>query len=141
LATREEKFKQAARAYFVYGVVYMVGAIYLASHGMGARGMRAGAGVMWFVLGALFIIVFPWMIARGDRGKGYLWFCRILTLLVAYRAFEVGRVALAPTILSVPLPGGGEVSMSLGAAVFFVITLATALMLARAAWGRSQWYP
>jgi hypothetical protein len=100
--------------------------------------MRGVAGLMWFVLGTLFIVVFPWLIARGARGSGYLWFTRILTLLVAYRAFEVGRVALAPKVRSVPLPGGGEIPMSLGAGLFFLITLATMAMLARAAWSRRE---
>ncbi|MBI4611227.1 MAG: hypothetical protein HY726_19740 [Candidatus Rokubacteria bacterium] len=131
VAAREERFKQAAWAYLAYGIFYWVGGLYLAT-----RGLAVGRGIIWFVLGAIFVVVFPWLIARGHRAKGYLWFCRILTLLVAYRAFEVGRVALAPRFPAVPLPGGGEVPMSLGAAVFFLITLATAAMLARAAWAR-----
>lgn len=129
MATREQRFTQAAWAYFAYGVVYWLGGFYLAT-----RGIAIGRGVIWFVLGAIFVFLFPWLIARGPRGAGYLWFCRILTLLVAYRAFEVGRVALAPKFQSVPLPGGGELPMTLGAAVFFLITLATGAMLARAAW-------
>ena len=138
MATREDRFRQAARAYFVYGLVYILGAVYLASQGIGARGMRGAAGLVWFVLGTLFILVFPWLIARGARGWGYLWFSRILTLLVAYRAFEVGRVALAPKVRSVPLPGGDEIPMSLGAGIFFLLTLLTMAMLARAAWSRRE---
>jgi hypothetical protein len=129
VATREERFRQAAWTYFVYGLLYMAGAIYLSNQGIGERGMRGVAGLMWFVLGTLFIVFFPWLIARGARGVGYLWFTRILTLLVAYRAFEVGRV---------PLPGGGEIPMGLGAGIFFLITLATMAMLARAAWSRRE---
>lgn len=129
MATYEGKFKQAAWAYLGYGVVYWLGGLYLAT-----RGLAIGRGIIWFVLGAVFVVVFPWLIARGHRGKGYLWFCRILTLLVAFRAFGVGQVMLSPTFSSVPLPGGGQIPMSLGAAVFFLITLATGAMLARAAW-------
>lgn len=129
MAAREEKFKQAAWAYLAYGVVYWVGGLYLATRGLGI-----GRGIIWFVLGAIFVVLFPWLIARGYRGKGYLWFSRILTLLVAFRAFGVGQVMLNPTIPTVSLPGGGEIPMSLGAAIFFLITLATAAMLARAAW-------
>lgn len=129
MATREEMFRQAAWAYFAYGVIYWLGGLYLAT-----RGIAIGRGTIWFALGILFIVVFPWLISRGPRGKGYLWFTRILTLLVAYRAFEVARVALAPRFRSVPLPGGGEIPMALGAGIFFLITLATAAMLARAAW-------
>lgn len=133
MATREEKFRQAAWAYFAYGVVYWLGGLFLAT-----RGIAVGRGIVWFALGALFVVLFPWLIARGARGAGYLWFARILSLLVAYRAFEVGRVALAPRFRSIPLPGGGEIPMALGAWVFFLIALATAAMLARAAWSRRQ---
>ncbi len=129
MPTREEKFRQAAWAYFLYGVVYWLGGLYLAS-----RGITVGRGSFWFVLGAVFIVVFPWLIARGSRGKGYLWFARILTLLVAFRAFGVGRVMFAPTVPAVVLPGGGHIPMSLGAGIFFLITLVTMAMLARAAW-------
>lgn len=133
MATREARFKQAAWAYLAYGLVYWIGGLYLAS-----RGLAVGRGVIWFVLGAIFIVLFPWLIARGHRGPGYLWFCRILTLLVAYRAFEVGRIALAPRFPAVPIPGGAELPMGVGATVFFLITLATAAVLARAAWARRR---
>jgi len=131
MTTREERFKQAAWTYFVYGVLYWLGGLYMAT-----RGLTVGRGIFWFVLGALFIVVFPWLIARGARGSGYLWFTRILTFLVAFRAFGVGQVMLAPKIPTVPLPGDAEVPMRLGAGIFFLLTLATMAMLARAAWGR-----
>ena len=133
MTTRDQLFKQAAWTYFVYGVLYWLGGLYLAT-----RGLAVGRGIFWFVLGALFVVVFPWLIARGSRGSGYLWFARILSLLVAFRAFEVGQVMLAPRIPTVPLPGDAEIPMRLGAGLFFLITLATAAMLARAAWGRRQ---
>jgi hypothetical protein len=138
MTAREARFRQAAWTYLAYGIVYLGGAIYLASLGIGARGMRVGAALVWFVLGVLFILVFPWLISRGTRGWGYLWFARVLTLLVAYRAFEVGRVALAPRVPSVPLPGGGEAPMALGAWAFFLVTVLTLAMLARAAWSRPE---
>ena len=56
------------------GVLYWLGAVYLAT-----RGLTVGRGIFWFVLGALFVAVFPWLIARGARGSGYLWFVRILS--------------------------------------------------------------
>lgn len=129
MASPEETFRQAAWAYFGYGVVYWLGGLYLALRGVGPPG-----GVLWFVLGAVFVVLFPWLIARGGRGRGYLWFCRLLTLAVAFRAFGVGRVMVSPTFPTVPLPGGLAVPMSVGAGVFFLITLATAAFLARAAW-------
>ena len=133
MATREERFRQAAWAYFIYGVVYWAGGLYLY-----VRGVTPGRGGAWFILGAFFVIVFPFLIARGSRGRGYLWFSRILTLLVAFRAFGVGRVMLRPSMPTVPLPGAGEIPMGLGAGIFFLITLATMAMLARAAWSRRE---
>lgn len=136
MATHEERFRQAAWTYFGYGMLYMAGAIYLATQGVGARGTRAAPIVIWFVLGTLFLVVFPWLIARGTRGCGYVWFTWVLTLLVAFRAFGLGRVVIAPSVPSLPLPGGGEFPMRLGAGIFLLITLATAAMLVRAAWSR-----
>ena len=139
MASRDARFKHAALAYLIYGIIYLAGAVYLARMGIGARGMTGSrAGIIWFFLGALFIVVFPWLISKGAQGRGYLWFTRILTLLVAFRAFGVGQVMIGPTVPAVPLPGGGELSMSAGAALFFIITLATAAILARAAWGRTD---
>jgi hypothetical protein len=133
MTTRDRLFQQAAWTYFVYGVLYWLGGLYLA-----ARGLSVGRGISWFVIGALFIVVFPWLIARGARGSGYLWFTRILTLLVAFRAFGIGQVMLAPKIATVPLPGDVEIPMRLGAGLFFFITLVTTAMLARASWSRRR---
>lgn len=130
MATREARFRQAAVAYAAYGVAYWLGGLYLAAPGIGV-----GRGLVWLVLGALFVLAFPWLIARGTRGAGYLWFTRILTVAVAWRAIQAGRVALAPRFPSIPLPGGGELPMSLAAAVFALIALGATIMLARAAWG------
>ena len=91
---------------------------------------------MWVALGAVFVVLFPWLIARGPRGAGYLWFVRVLSVFVLWRAIMVGRVAVEPRFPSVPLPGGGALPMRAAAAVFLVITVTTAVMLARAAWSR-----
>jgi hypothetical protein len=131
MTTRDQLFRQAAWTYFAYGVLYWLGALYLAT-----RGLAVGRGIFWFVLGVLFVVVFPWPIARGGRGSGYEWFARILSLLLAFRAFGVGQVMLAPKISTVPLPGDVDIPMRLGAGFFFLITLATTAMLARAAWSR-----
>jgi hypothetical protein len=136
--SREAKFRQAAWTYFAYGIVYLVGAVYLTAMGIGARGAeRPGAG--WLVLftltiGALFVALFPWLIARGARNRVYLWFTRILTVFLLVRVAGVLQVAWRPSVPTVPLPGGGELSMSLGAAVFAVVALITAFMVARAGW-------
>ncbi len=61
-------------------------------------------------------------------------FARILTLVMAFRAFKVGEVALRTDSGGVPLPLFGVITFQAGAAVFFVITVAALGFVARAAW-------
>ncbi len=136
MATRAEKFRQAAWCYFAYGLIYWLGGVYLAAHGIGA-----GRGLLWLAAGAVFVVLFPWLIARGPRGTGYLWFVRVLSLAVILRAIFVARTVVAPKFPSVPLPGGGILPMRVAAAAFLVVAAATATMLARAAWSRRSSVP
>jgi hypothetical protein len=137
--TGDAKFRQAAWTYFAYGIVYWIGGFVLISAGLGPRGMSGGG--TWFVVGALFIVVIPWLLLR-ERAWFERWvlsrrdFARILTLLIALRAVEVGRIALSPRSELVSA-GGFAIPMSLGAAVFCLVTVATAVMVARAAWSRA----
>ncbi len=138
MTTREAKFRQAAWTYFGYGLVYLVGAVYLTAIGIGARGATrsspAWLALFTITIGALFVVLFPWLIGRGARHRGYLWFTRLLALFLLVRVVGVVQVAWAPNVPTVPLPGGGEVSMSLGAWVFAAIALMAAFMVARAGW-------
>jgi hypothetical protein len=135
----EARYRQAAWTYVAYGIVYWLGGLALAQSGLGPRGMERG-GAAWFVVGALFVIVFPWLLVR-ERGWFDRWalsrrdFARILTLLVAVRAIEVARIARAPRAETVPVLGL-DVSMRAGAWAFCLLTVITAAMLARAAWSR-----
>jgi hypothetical protein len=61
-----------------------------------------------------------------------------LALFVFVRAIGVAHVAWAPTVATVPLPGGGAIPMALGAAAFALIALGTAYLVARAGW---DWPP
>jgi hypothetical protein len=139
MATRDARYRQAAWTYVGYGVVYWLGGLALASAGQGPRGMERG-GTAWFVVGALFVVVLPWLLVR-ERGWFARWllsrrdFARVLTLLVALRAIEVARIARMPRAETVPVLGL-DVSTRAGAWVFCLLTVATAIMLARAAWGR-----
>jgi hypothetical protein len=135
-----DRFRDAARAYLVYGIVYWIGGVYLAWHGVGVRGGRAAqAGVLWIVLGLGLVLVIPYLLARR-RAWFERWvlsrrdFARILTLLMAFRAVEVLRVALRPESAAVPAPWGGVISFSAGAWVFFLVTVAALTVVARAAW-------
>jgi hypothetical protein len=139
MATREARYRQAAWTYVAYGVVYWLGGLVLASGGLGPRGMERG-GTAWFVVGALFAVVFPWLLVR-ERGWFDRWvlsrrdFARVLTLLVALRAIEVARIARMPRAETVSVLGL-DVSLRAGAWAFCLLTVVTAVMLARAAWSR-----
>jgi hypothetical protein len=139
MAPREARYRQAAWTYVAYGVVYWLGGLVLASGGLGPRGMERG-GTAWFVVGALFVVVFPWLLIK-ERAWFDRWvlsrrdFARVLTLLVALRAIEVARIARVPRAETVSVLGL-DVSMRAGAWAFCVLTVVTAVMLARTAWSR-----
>ena len=87
----------------------------------------------WFVAGALFVVVFPWLLAREWRWRRA--FAGVLTLLVAYRAVEVARIAArsrGDTVSALGL----DVPTQVGAWAFCLLAVGTAAMLARAAWSR-----
>jgi hypothetical protein len=137
-----DRFRLAARAYLVYGVVYWLGGFYLATQGVGVRGGRVmQAGVVWIVLGLVLVVVIPyllaarcawferWILSRRD-------FARVLAAFMALRAWHVAKVALRPETASVAAPWGGEVTFRVGAIVFLIVTVAALVVIARAAWAK-----
>ena len=101
-----------------YGVVYWLGRSRPGHRGArppghGARRARRGSSS-----GALFVVVFPWLLLR-ERGWFDRWvlsrrdFARVLTLLVALRAIEVARIAWMPRAETVSVLGV-DVSMRVG---------------------------
>lgn len=132
MAIQQVKFRQAALSYLIYGCLYLAGAAYIATSGVSGRAMTARSTLVWFGVGAILVILFPWLIS-----KGYVWFTRLLVLLVLFRAVGIVRVIVRPTIAAVPLIGGIELPMSLGAFFFLLVTLGAGYMLARAAWDLS----
>ena len=139
MASRDARFKQAALAYLIYGIIYWAGGLYLQTQGLGPNRYVA----VWFVVGAVIVLLFPYLLSR-DVSWFDRWvlsrrdFARILTVLVSVRAFEVGRIALKGGPAGMPALGGGVFSTEAGVWTFFIITLATAAMLVRAAWGRTD---
>ncbi|MBF8298411.1 MAG: hypothetical protein HW395_1068, partial [candidate division NC10 bacterium] len=109
MAIQQVKFRQAALSYLIYGCLYLAGAAYIAASGVSGRAMTSRSAFLWFGVGAILVILFPWLIS-----KGYVWFTRTLVLLVLFRAIGVARVIIRPTIAAVPLPGGIELPMRLG---------------------------
>jgi hypothetical protein len=138
-----DRFRDAARAYLVYGIVYWVGGVWLAFQGVGVRGELAGRGMMWIVLGPVFVVGIPYLLRR-PRSWFERWilgrrdFARILTLFMVVRAWAVLRVVLRPETATVAAPWGGEITFRAGAAVFFIVTIVAALFIAVAAWSTDQ---
>jgi hypothetical protein len=135
-----DRFRLAARAYLVYGVIYWLGGLYLAIQGVGVRGDRVmQAGVIWIVLGLVLVVAIPYLLARR-RPWFERWilsrrdFARVLSAFMVLRAWHVLRVALRPETASVAAPWGGEVTFRAGALVFFIVTVAALVLIARAAW-------
>ena len=126
-----DRYRAAARAYFCYGIVYLVGGLYLVSQGvgvMGARTAEASARTMlsWGLLGLIPLVVIPWLLSRPWSWLGGLvsrtvlaW---IVTVLLAYRAYKVGQIALRGGA-SVAAPWGGEIGFQAGAFAFLIVTL------------------
>ena len=129
MAIQQVKFRQAALSYLIYGCLYLAGAAYIAASGISGRAITSRSALVWFGVGAILVILFPWLIS-----KGYVWFTRTLVLLVLFRAVGVVRVIVRPTIAAVPLIGGIELPMRLAAFLFLLVTLGAGYMLARAAW-------
>jgi hypothetical protein len=137
-----DPFRVAARAYLVYGVIYWLGGLYLATQGVGVRGDRTmQPGVAWILLGLVLVGAIPYLLAQR-RAWFERWilsrreFARVLAAFMAVRAWHVLRVALRPDTASVAAPWGGEVTFRAGAIVFLIVTVAALVLVGRAAWAR-----
>ena len=137
------RFDVAARAYLTYGVIYWIGGVYLAAHGIGVRGERMmQPGVVWIVLGLAFVVAIPYLLARR-RAWFERWvlsrrdFARVLTLFMALRAWHVLKVVLRPETATVSAPWGGEVTFRAGALVFLLVTVMALVLIGRAAWAEA----
>ena len=138
-----DRYRDAARAYLAYGIVYWIGGAWLVLQGIGVRGTMAAPGVTWIVLGLVFVVAIPYLLRR-PRPWFERWvlsrrdFARVLTVLMAVRAWHVLRVVLRPETATVAAPWGGEVTFRAGAAVFFLVTVVALLFVAVAAWSGDQ---
>lgn len=124
MATREQRYHQAAITYLVYGLMYLSGAVYLAE-----VGFVRGSSWVWFLVGVVFVLVLPPLI-----WKGFTWFTRLLAVLVAVRVVGLIRVILHDDGARVPLPWSGTIPLTLGAAIFALVAAGTCAMLIRAGW-------
>lgn len=136
----EDRFRAAAYAYLGYGVVYWLGGVYLALHGVGVRGgPLMQSGLAWVVIGLILVALIPYLLWR-PRAWFERWFvsrrdfARILVVFMAVRAYHVAKVAVRPETAAVAAPWGGEITFRMGAAVFLVVTVLALAAIARAAW-------
>jgi hypothetical protein len=134
------RFRLAARAYFVYGVVYWLGGIWLWLHDVGRGSVWS---VVWILVGATLVVLIPfllrrrrpwferWILSRRD-------FARIVAVFMFARVLAVARVVFRADTVVVAAPWGGEISYRAGGAVFLVVTLAALALIARAAWAEEE---
>jgi hypothetical protein len=134
----DARFRLAAGAYLVYGVVYWLGGAWLWLHDVG-RGTPAS--LVWIALGAALVVAVPyvllrrrvwferWILSRRDFG-------RILAVLMVFRVLAVLRIVVRSETAVVAAPWGGLVSYRAGGTVFMLVTLIALVLVGRAAWAR-----
>lgn len=139
----DDRFRAAARAYLLYGVVYWVGGLWLLSQGVGVMGGTADGGAVagmlkWGLIGLVPLTVIPFLLWRPwswlggwVSRRGFAW---LVALLLAIRAWKVGRVALRDDGAAVAAPWGGVVTFQAGAVIFLGVTVAALAFVAAAAW-------
>lgn len=120
---RTAKYRHAAVGYFIYGLIYFAGAVYLSTRGEGP-----GGGWIWFGVGAAMVVLFPVLIWKEMK-----WVARLLAFLVALRVFGVFRVFFDGSRL-IEMPWGGEIPIAYGAAAFLTVAAIECYLLARAGW-------
>src|SRR5262249_44005967 len=59
-----DRFRDAARAYLVYGIVLFLGGAWLALHGVGTRGGALVSGIEYLILGLIFLVGIPYVLRR-----------------------------------------------------------------------------
>ena len=144
-----DPYRAAALAYAVYGLVYLVGGLYLISQGVGVMGAPTSGAtawtlVRWGLVGLIPLVAIPWLLSRPWTWFGGLVsrrvFAWLVAVLLAIRAYKVGQVALRGGA-SVPAPWGGQISFQVGAAVFLVFTAIALAFVVRAAATRPPMVP
>ena len=137
--TADDRFRLAARGYFVYGLVYALGGTYLFWLGLG-RGSRWGWAFV--VIGWMLVVLIPFLLRRR-RAWFERWilsrrdFARIIALSLTVRVIEVGHIA-ATSNAEAPAPWSGVVTYRAGGSVFALVTLVALVLVARAAWGSEE---
>jgi hypothetical protein len=141
----DARYRTAARGYFIYGLGYYGGGLYLLWHGVGVmgamEGRRGSTLAFWGLAGLVPLLLVPYLLqARRPWFEHWIFsrrdFARVVALFLAFRAWKVAQVVQHDHGGSVPAPWGGVVSFRVGAAIFLVITVGALVSVIRAAWGR-----
>jgi hypothetical protein len=139
----DPRYRTAARAYFVYGVVYWLGGAWLWLHDVGRGSLWS---VVWILVGAGLVVLIPYLLRRPRRWfERWIFtrrdFARIVTVLMALRVLAVARVVAREETASVQAPWGGVLTYRAGGAVFILVTLVALILVARAAWADADERP
>lgn len=118
------KYRQAAVGYFVYGLIYLAGAIYLSTREEGPQG-----GWIWFGVGAAMVLIFPALIWKEMK-----WVTRILAVLVAVRVLGLLRIIFDGGSRLIEMPWGSDLPILYGAVVFLTVAGIECYLLVRAGW-------
>jgi hypothetical protein len=139
-AAVDTRYRRAAGAYLVYGIVYLAGGLYLISQGVGVEGSsRTGGGtsamVPWALAGLIPLVVIPLLLTRRWSVLGG-WisrrgFAMLIALFLIVRLYKVGEVAVQGSG-AVQAPWGGQLGFQTGAIAFLAFTLAALVFLLRA---------
>jgi len=136
-----DPYRAAALAYAIYGLVYLVGGLYLISQGVGVMGAPTSGAttrtmLRWGLVGLIPLVAIPWLLSRPWTWFGGLVsrpvFAWLVAGLLAIRAFKVGEIALRGGA-SVAAPWGGPISFQAGAVVFLAFTVIALAFVVRAA--------
>jgi hypothetical protein len=141
----DDRFRAAAGAYAVYGLVYEAGGLYLLAQGVGVMGGRSGdtahAMLVWGLVGLVPLVVIPLLLwLRWSWLSGWVsrrTFAWLVAALLAIRAYKVGEVAVRGGG-SVPAPWEGSISFRSGAIVFLAVTVMALAFVVRAAATRGR---
>lgn len=128
MASKQRRYHNAAVGYFIYGLIYLTGAIYLVQVGASARAMGSGS-IWWFLLGGAMVVVLPILIWREFK-----WITRLLAVLVFVRIIGLLRLIFRWEWDTVPLPWDARLSEGYGAAFFLGVSLFACYLLVRAGW-------
>ena len=135
----DARYRSAAGAYLVYGVIYLIGGLYLISQGVGVAGAqteRATEGmVRWGLIGLVPLVVIPLLLWRPWSFLGG-WISRrgfagLVALFLVARSYKVGEVAVRGGG-AVPASWVGGLDFQTGAVIFLAFTLAALAFLLRA---------